>query len=49
MRDLRLFAIVDDENDDELEVAAIHDDAGYRRVRESLARQYDLGSREPNI
>jgi len=49
MRDLRLFAIRDDEKDKELEVAAIHDDAGYRRVRESLSRQYDLGSREPNI
>ena len=49
MRDLRLFAIRDDEKEAELEVAAIHDDAGYRRVRESLSRQYDLGSREPNI
>ncbi|HYN58502.1 MAG TPA: SpoVR family protein, partial [Rubrivivax sp.] len=49
MRDLRLFAIVDDEKQSELEVAAIHDDSGYRRVRESLSRQYDLGSREPNI
>ena len=49
MRELRLFAIRDDERDSELEVAAIHDDAGYRRVRESLSRQYDLGSREPNI
>jgi len=49
MRDLRLFAIMDDERQDELEVSAIHDDAGYRRVRESLSRQYDLGSREPNI
>jgi stage V sporulation protein R len=49
MRDLRLFAIRDDEQEKELEVAAIHDDAGYRRVRESLSRQYDLGSREPNI
>ncbi len=49
MRDLRLFAIRDDEKEDELEVAAIHDDAGYRGVRESLSRQYDLGSREPNI
>jgi len=49
MRELRLFAIVDDEKEDELEVAAIHDDSGYKRVRESLARQYDLGSREPNI
>jgi stage V sporulation protein R len=49
MRDLRLFAINDDEAQKELEVSAIHDDAGYRRVRESLSRQYDLGSREPNI
>ena len=49
MRELRLFAIKDDEREKELEVSAIHDDAGYRRVRESLSRQYDLGSREPNI
>jgi stage V sporulation protein R len=49
MRELRLFAIKDDEKEKELEVSAIHDDAGYRRVRESLSRQYDLGSREPNI
>ncbi len=49
MRDLRLFAIHDDEKQSELEVSAIHDDSGYRRVRESLSRQYDLGSREPNI
>jgi stage V sporulation protein R len=49
MRELRLFAITDDENEDELEVSAIHDDGGYRRVREALARQYDLGAREPNI
>ena len=49
MRDFRLFAIVDDEKDSELEIAAIHDDNGYRRLREALSRQYDLGSREPNI
>ena len=49
MRDLRLFAITDDEKQDELLVSAIHDDTGYRRVREALSHQYDLGSREPNI
>jgi stage V sporulation protein R len=49
MRELRLFAIRDDEKDAEYEVAAIHDDRGYRRVREMLSHQYDLGSREPNI
>jgi stage V sporulation protein R len=49
MREFRLFAITDDEKESELEVSAIHDEAGYRRVREALSRQYDLGSREPNI
>ncbi|MBK6713556.1 MAG: SpoVR family protein [Burkholderiales bacterium] len=49
MRDLRLFAIVDDDKKNDIEVAAIHDESGYRRVREALSHQYDLGSREPNI
>jgi stage V sporulation protein R len=49
MREFRLFSVVDDEKAKDLEVAAIHDDAGYRNVREALARQYDLGHREPNI
>ena len=49
IRDFKLFAIVDDEADDHLEVAAIHDDSGYRAVRELLAAQYNLGNREPNI
>ena len=30
-------------------MSAIHDEAGYRRVREALSHQYDLGAREPNI
>ncbi len=49
MRELRLFAIRDDERERELEVSAIHDESGYRRLREALSRQYDLGTREPNI
>ena len=49
MRDFRFFSIQDDETESELEVSAIHDDAGYRKVREALSRQYDLGHREPNI
>jgi stage V sporulation protein R len=49
MRDLRLFAIQDDDKKPELEISAIHDDAGYRRVRQALSHQYDLGQREPNI
>ena len=49
MRDMRLFGVVDDDSEDELEVAAIHDYAGYRQVRELLASQYNLGDHEPNI
>ncbi len=49
IRDFKLFAMVDDDRDDKLEVAAIHDDAGYRAVRQQLAEHYNLGNREPNI
>ncbi|GAA4340978.1 SpoVR family protein [Variovorax defluvii] len=49
MRDFRFFAISDKESEPELEVSAIHDDSGYRQLRESLSRQYDLNHREPNI
>lgn len=49
MRDFRFFAIRDDEDEPELEVSAIHDDSGYRHLRESLSKQYDLNHREPNI
>ena len=49
IRELKLFAVVDDDYDDELEVSASHNDAGYRQIRQLLAYQYNLGSREPNI
>lgn len=49
IRDFHLFALLDDENEEEYVVTAIHDDAGYRRVREVLSNQYNLGNREPNI
>ena len=50
MRDFRLFA--DPRRRGRIRTArssAIHDDSGYRRLRESLSRQYDLSRREPNI
>lgn len=49
MRDLHLFNIMDDESKKELEVSAIHNEAGYRDIRRALAEQHNLGSREPNI
>jgi spore cortex formation protein SpoVR/YcgB (stage V sporulation) len=49
MRDFRLFAILDDDKDSKLKISAIHDESGYRRVREILSDNYNLGSREPNL
>jgi spore cortex formation protein SpoVR/YcgB (stage V sporulation) len=49
IRDLKLFCVLDDDSHSEIEIAAIHDEEGYRMVREQLAGQYNLGNREPNI
>ncbi|OED41770.1 SpoVR family protein [Endozoicomonas sp. (ex Bugula neritina AB1)] len=49
MRDMRLFSINDNEINPYLEVDAIHNETGYRQLRENLAAQYNLGNREPNI
>ena len=49
IRELKLFSVLDDEEKDYLEVTAIHDDAGYQALRESLSANYNLGNLEPNI
>ena len=49
IRDLKLFSILDDEKKSNLNVSAIHDEKGYRHIRQALADQYNLGSREPNL
>ena len=49
IRNLKLFNILDDDKNREIEVTAIHDDQGYRRIREELADQYNLSKQEPNI
>ncbi|MBF4334849.1 SpoVR family protein [Vibrio anguillarum] len=49
MRDFKLFAIVDDDRKNFIEVSAIHDDIGYHAIREKLAAQYNLSNLEPNI
>ncbi|MCP5424967.1 MAG: SpoVR family protein [Gammaproteobacteria bacterium] len=49
IRDFKLFTVLDDDTDEKLEISAIHDESGYRKVRQALADQYNLGSREPNI
>jgi stage V sporulation protein R len=49
IRDLKLFSILDDEADSAISVTAIHDDDGYRLVREELADQYNISKQEPDI
>jgi len=49
IREFKLFSVLDDDSRDQLEISAIHDERGYRNIRQSLAEQYNLGSREPDI
>jgi stage V sporulation protein R len=49
IRDFKMFALSDEAEAPALTVSAIHDEAGYRRVRSTLARQYDIGVSDPNI
>lgn len=49
IREFKFFDILDDDTRENYEVQAIHDEQGYRMVREQLARQYNLSFRDPNI
>jgi spore cortex formation protein SpoVR/YcgB (stage V sporulation) len=49
MRSWRLFKLADREKVDHIKVDAIHDERGYRELRRSLARQYDISWQEPDI
>jgi stage V sporulation protein R len=49
IRDLKLFHIVDDDRSPDLYVHAIHNETGYKQIREALSRQYNLSYFEPDI
>jgi spore cortex formation protein SpoVR/YcgB (stage V sporulation) len=49
IREFKLFSILDDEQQNELEVMSIHNDAGYQNIRQALSNQYNLSMNEPNI
>src|SRR3546814_9138985 len=49
MRHWKLFKLLDEEKEPALAVDAIHHERGYREIRRSLARQYDVGWTEPDI
>ncbi len=49
IREFGLFRVVDDEDKEEMEVAAIHDERGYRKVRSALSKHYDIAYRDADI
>jgi spore cortex formation protein SpoVR/YcgB (stage V sporulation) len=49
IRRWRMFHLVDDPDQPELRIEAIHDERGYRRLRRSLSRHYDVGWSDPDI
>ena len=49
IRDLRLFQIKDDRKEPEYVVTAIHNDAGYRQIVETLANSYERHAMVPQI
>jgi spore cortex formation protein SpoVR/YcgB (stage V sporulation) len=49
IRELKLFSILDDDSDNAIAVTAIHDDDGYRQIREELSNQYNISKQEPDI
>lgn len=49
IRDFHLFGIIDDDKEQNIEVAAIHNQQGYQKIRQMLSAQYNLSNIEPNI
>ena len=49
IRHFKFFQIMDDDRNDYVEVSAIHNETGYKKVRDALAEQYNLSIQEPNI
>ncbi len=49
IRELKLFQIIDDDQQSEYLIGAIHNEAGYQKIRETLSTQYNLGNQEPDI
>lgn len=49
IRKMRLFKVHNDYDAPDMEVAAIHNERGYREVRKALARSYDISQLECDI
>jgi spore cortex formation protein SpoVR/YcgB (stage V sporulation) len=49
IRDFKFFSILDDDSESLIDISSIHDEDGYRAIRETLSNQYNIGNLEPNI
>jgi spore cortex formation protein SpoVR/YcgB (stage V sporulation) len=49
MRDFRFFGLENDVLNNYIEVKEIHNETGFRELRQRLSQQYNLGYRDPNI
>lgn len=49
IRELKLFNLLDNEKQSELEITDIHDRDGYENIRRTLASQYNVSNLDPNI
>ncbi len=49
MRDMKFFAVNDNDRHNYIEVMNIHNEEGYQLLREKLSAQYNLSNIEPNI
>ena len=49
MRKWRLFVLADEAKEPHFEVASIHNERGYEKIRSELADSYDVGATRPDI
>lgn len=49
MRKMKLFSLLDDVEEDDYIVEAIHNESGYHAVRRALATQYNVALAEPDV
>ena len=49
IRKFKLFSVHDDEKDPKLLISGIHNEQGYKIVRDALAKQYNIGYKVPDI
>ena len=49
IRSFGLFNVHDDEEEEDMNVSAIHDERGYRKIRRALSKRYDVAYSDPDI